>query len=145
MIKKSTAKNGGKDKVQCKHCLSEYTIGTTRAKAHLAGVTGTGVAVCKSAPPELRAQLIKEVSYSLLLTCFLVLAFVALCDYCLLVCLAACLFVLLFACVLVGSLTCLTLTHSLHAPCLQGVSYVSMVLMVVCCAGKGRGRRERSC
>lgn len=56
------ANGGNKHKVRCNHCEREFTMGITRAKAHHAGVPGAGVACCKSTPPELRAQLVKEVS-----------------------------------------------------------------------------------
>lgn len=56
----AAAKPGGKDKYKCKHCLGVYTLGITRAKAHLAGEKGMGVAVCNSAPADVRASLIAE-------------------------------------------------------------------------------------
>lgn len=57
---KAADKVGGKDKVKCNYCLGVYTMGTTRAKAHLAGQKGAGVAVCHAAPANVRALLVAE-------------------------------------------------------------------------------------
>lgn len=56
-IVEASNKPSGHHKARCKHCENTFTIGTSRAKAHHAGYTGAGIAVCKSTPADLRERL----------------------------------------------------------------------------------------
>jgi hypothetical protein len=55
-------KTSGHDKAKCKHCKVTFTLGTTRAKAHHAGIAGAGIVTCPCSPPELQERLVSEIT-----------------------------------------------------------------------------------
>jgi hypothetical protein len=56
---KANEKGTGDTNVECVYCELQFVGHSTRIRAHLAGMSGIGVAVCSAVPEDVKQEMIR--------------------------------------------------------------------------------------